>query len=270
MARNTPLGIVRSMIKAECAKSLQTSSTAQDSEINQIVFDVQQWLASEYDWPFLKARWDVPLPPGSRYLSFPTTDDIQKVAAINFERHVDSFIQWNAIWQPVAYGIDEIPEFNYVNSDAGQVLDPVQRWQFDDEGMFEIWPINAGPQLLRFVGQRVLTELRSAVGPPPTWNDAATLDLDDLMVVYFVCAEYLTRQEKPQAKTFIAQAQNRMAQVRATYPVREQLCVVGGGSMYDRKALRLVPLVMVASGQPAGGVSGSIGGAGGGGIGSGG
>src|ERR1019366_5678767 len=97
MARNTPLGIVRGMVKAEMGKSPQSSSTAQDGEINLIINDVQQWLASEYDWPFLSARWDIAIAPRSRYLTFPTVDDVNLTTAINFERagELKLYIKWN-------------------------------------------------------------------------------------------------------------------------------------------------------------------------------
>lgn len=236
------------MVKAECNKALDASSTSQDSQLNQIIANVQQWLASEYDWPFLAARWDINIAPGSRYLPFPTTDDGGKTCAINFERAgaLRLYIKWNNIWQDVYYGIDEQSEFNYIDSDLGQVLDPVQRWLFDDEGNFEIWPMNASGQLLRFTGQRVLTSLTSSSGPP-VWNDTATCDLDDLLITYFAAAEYMAREEQLDvAKDLMSKAVNRLALVRATYPQRKMPpTIIGGGTTFDRRALRIVPLVVV-------------------------
>ena len=232
------------MFKAEAAKSLDVSSTVQDAEINQVIFDVQQWLASIYSWPFLEHRWDIQVPAGSRYLNFPTVDEDAQQIAIDFERNNKLEVKWSSTWQSVEYGIGS-EEFNYMDSDLGQVLDPIQRWRFNDEGNFEIWPMTAGPQLLRFTGQRVLTELRSAVGPPPTWDDTALLDLDDLMVVFFSVAEYAMREEQTQvAKLHMSKAQNRMQQVRATYPKRTMECRIGG--QIDRRLMRVVPMVLVA------------------------
>ena len=250
MARNTPLSTVRSMLKAELAKSLQTTSTTQDAEINQILFNVQQWLAGEYDWPFLRSRWDVSAAPGSRYLPYPTVDDVGLTAGIDFEHSGDLkvYVKWNNIWQEVKYGIREMEEFNYIDSDRGQVLDPIQRWMFDDESQFEIWPLPASMALLRFVGQRVPTELRSSASGvlPITWNDAATFDLDDTMVVYFAAAEYLVRQEEQEAaQQMLARASNRMQQIRAKYPKLEKPCIIGRNSTMDRRELRLVPLIVV-------------------------
>jgi len=237
------------MLKAETGKSLQTTSTTQDAEQNQIIADTQQWLSSEYDWPFLKARWDVTVAKGSRYISFPTVDDDGLTTAINFERagQLKVYVKWNNVWQEVPYGIREMEEYNYIDSDRGMVLDPIQRWMFDDQGKFEVWPMPASATTIRFVGQRVMTDLRATVGPPPTWNDNALLDLDDLMVVYFAAAEYSVREEQhDMAKYYLEAGQNRMAQVRATYPLIERpATIVGGGATFDRRALRVVPMVVV-------------------------
>jgi len=238
------------MVKAETSKSLTSASTAQDSEINQIIYDVQQWLASDWDWPHLRTRWDVNLTAEQRYISFPQTDNLGNSTSIDTNRMGDIhvFVKWNNIWQPVIYGIDEISEFNYLDSDRGMVLDPVQRWMLGggDTTTFEIWPLPAGPQTLRFRGQRVLNPLQTN----NAWDDALTLDMDDQMVAYFVIAEYCVREEKPNGKYFLGLAQNRMAQIRRTYPKNELPCVIGGAPSLDKRALRLVPMVMVAGGVP--------------------
>jgi hypothetical protein len=249
MARNTPLGNVLAMVKAESGKSLNTSATQADTYIEQVIADTQAWLASEYDWPFLEARWDIAIPPGSRYIAFPTTDDVGLTTAINFERagSLRLYIKWNNIWQDVYYGITEIEEFNYIDSDRGQVLDPVQRWKFDDEGNFEIWPSNAQSQTLRFTGQRTLTNLQSSAGPPPVWDADALLDLDDLLVTYYVAAEIAAREDQQEiAVEFIKRGADRLRLVRATYPQREMPpVIVGHGQTYDRRTLRVVPMVVV-------------------------
>lgn len=250
MARGTPLSTVRSMLKAELQKSLDITSNAQDSELNQIIFDVQQWLASEYDWPFLRARWDVVVTAGTRYLAYPTTDDDGNVFAIDFERAGDMqvFVKWNQVWQEVEYGIREMEEYNYIDSDRGQVLDPIQRWMFDDQNKFEVWPIPATTATVRFIGQRVTTELRqSTLGVLPiTWNDGALLDLDDQTVVLYGTSEYLLKKDMAQASALLLQKANtRMANIRATYPKLQKDCIIGRDSGFDRRTLRIVPMIVV-------------------------
>ena len=131
-----------------------------------------------------------------------------------------------------------------------QVLDPAQRWQFSDETQFEIWPLPASNAQIRFIGQRALTELQAVPATLPiTWNDTATLDLDDLLVTFFAAAEYLTRQENPRAKMVIEKAQRRLTSLRGSYPVRTETTCIGRGNLpFDRKAIRQVPLVMLGGG----------------------
>lgn len=245
MARNTTLGQVRYAVKAETGKSLAPTATNQDAEINAIINDIQAWLAATYDWPFLKSRWESILTPATRYQVFPTTNNVGLVTALNLERPMSCLVIWNQIWQEVIYGIDEIPEFNYLSSDRNQVLDPIQRWQFDDELKFEVWPLPATGADIRWVGQRTLTTLlTSAI--PVVWNDSATLDLDDLLVTYFASAEYLTREESPRAKLQLEKAQRRLVAIRGGYPVRSQTICIGRGQPLDRKTIRQIPMVLVA------------------------
>ena len=253
MARNTALSVVRSMVKVETGKSLQVTSTTQDAEINQIISNVQTHLACDYDWPFLKCRWDSFLAPSTRFQTFPTTYSPQGgsttvTGAINFERPVHCMTKWNQIWQNVVYGIDEYPEFNYLDSDRSQVLDPAQRWQFSDETKYEIWPMPASNAQIRFIGQRALTTLTTQTANLPiTWNDAATLDLDDLLVVLIAASEYATREKQPNAQLLEARAQRRLVALRGAYPNRTETITIGrGGLPYDRRLIRQVPLVLVA------------------------
>jgi len=249
--RNQPLGLVRSKVKAETGKSLDSNSTAQDAEINQLIENVQASLATDYDWPFLKSRWDSILTPGPRFQDFPTTLSPQggsatAAATINFERPARMEIKWNNIWQPVIYGIDEYPEFNYLDSDRGQVLDPVQRWQFSDQGQFEVWPLPASTTQVRFIQQRQPVTLQTGAAVPPVWNDLALLDLDDLLVTYFVAANYLLREEKPNAQAVLGQANRRLMALLGAYPNRTEPIIVGRGQTMGRKAIRQVPMVLVA------------------------
>jgi hypothetical protein len=249
--RNVPLGVVRQAVKAETQKSMQSTSTVQDAEINQVIYDVQDWLSAEYDWPFLQDRWDVICPAVSRFIPFANLVNDQGIMGgnLNFERAGDlkTYVKWNQVWQEVPYGIREMEEFNYIDSDRNMVLDPIQRWEFDDQTDFEIWPIPATSQTMRFVGQRVVTELRSSLTPPVTWNDSATLDLDDLTVKYFAASEYMTRKEQPQiAQLLLTKANKRLMQIRRTYPTIKRPFIVGGASTFDRRALRVVPMVVVA------------------------
>jgi hypothetical protein len=248
--RNTPLGQVRLMVKAQCGKSLDATATSQDAEINQLISDCQAQLAASYDWPFLKQRWDSILAVATRFQTFPTTfspqgGSVAATGAINFERPPRVETKWNNIWQEVIYGIDDIPEFNYLDSDRAQVLDPAQRWQFSDETNYEIWPLPASAAQIRFIGQRQLIALGSYANGAITWDDTALCDLDDLLLTYHVAAEYMLREENSQASIMAEKAQRRLIAVLGAYPVRSETITIGRGTPLDRKAIRQVPLVLV-------------------------
>ena len=271
--RNTQLQKVRYMVKAECGKSLDSSSTAQDDEINQLIANTQSELAACYDFPFLKGRWDSVVIPGQRFQVFPTAlspqgGSPQANAVIDQERPLAMMIKWNMIWKEVQYGIAEYPELNFRDSDRGQMLDPIQRWQLSDETKYEVWPLPASNSQCRFIGRRCLAplsytpilgaELGGQIGgegggvigqeQKTGWNDQATLDLDDLLVTYFVASHLLTREEKPAAKTLELRAQRRLVALLGAYPTRDDSLVVGGGTnrRADRKAIRQIPMVVIA------------------------
>lgn len=249
--RNNTLGNVRSILKAELGKSLQTTSTAEDIYLNQVIENVQYELCAMRAWPFLKSRWDASIPAGTRFTAFPTTLSPQggapgATATINFEHSTTCQVKWNNVWQPVIYGIDEYPEFNYLDSDRNQVLDPVQRWQFSDEGQFEVWPLPASQAQVRFVGQRQPVTLQTGSTTPPTWNDAALVNMDDLLVVYYACSQYNMWQGKEDlAKLARDKFQRRYLALCGAYPTRTQTITIGRGLPFDRKAIRNVPLVLV-------------------------
>lgn len=249
--RGVTLGLVRSKVKAETRKSLDVNSTSQDGEINQVIENVQQELADAYDWGFLKQRWDSFLNPGQRFAAFPTALAPQggapsATATINFQRPFKVEVKWNQIWQPVGYGIDDFPEFNYLDSDRNQVLDPIQRWQYSDGGQFEVWPLPASQAQVRFTQDRQLVSLQTGSTTPPTWNDSALLDLDDLLVVYHVAALYLYDEQQAESNVMLQRAQQRLRLLMGTNPTRTEQIIIGRGMPMGRKAIRQVPLVVVA------------------------
>lgn len=245
MARNTPLSTLLRMLKAAVGDSL-TIGTQADSLYQQRLSDKQQWLAGEYDFPFLKDRWDVPVTTNDRFKAFPTTTvDGTANVVIAFERPVNVFVNWTNNWQEVKYGIDELTEFNNLNSDnnqpgwARQPNDPVQRWEFNGESQFEIWPIPVTRQTIRFVGQRALSAL---VAPTDT------ADLDDQFLITSLAVDLLLKKKSADAQALLASAQQRFNALRACYPCRTRQIVLGG-QLKDRMWRRRVPIVTVAGGS---------------------
>jgi hypothetical protein len=261
MARNTPLGDVVAMLKAELSANMIVGvSAANDLQYATLLATKQAWLADTYDWPFLKERWDVQIPGGGggRYNTFPTIDEEHTTIAINFERPVNSFVFFSGAWQDVVYGVSE-EEFNFINSDGSppdiglppQTLDPIQRWDFANETQFEVWPVPSVPQTFRFVGQSAMNPLLVFTGNvnqpstiTPTYTN--TLMLDDSMVMLFTAAEILQTLGKANAPSVMARAQARMAQIRGVYPKRTMKCTMNQGklSTYKRVVSMQVPILV--------------------------
>lgn len=120
MPRGTTLSTLRTIVKAEIAAS--SVPTLPDARMNQLLNNIQQLYATEYDWAFLNRRFDVTVTTGEagRYNDIPTT--------LNTGRERCLYVKWNDRWQPVLYGIDH-REFNTFDSDEGEAQDPIQRWQ---------------------------------------------------------------------------------------------------------------------------------------------
>lgn len=234
MARLTTLANLLLQLKAQLG--VVTGTTANDGLYAQLLSDKQKWLAGEYDWPFLQDRFDCVIPPGTRYNSFPTLDNEGVTSAMNLERPYTVEVFWNNVWSELQYDISS-EEFNYLNSDqAGVIQDPIQRWRWSEEGQFEIWPVNATSQVVRFTGQRALDNL----GAPTD-----TADLDDMLIVLSVAAEILQRNKQPDAETKGKLAMERLRAVRANYPTRHCGLVFGGGTQDElTQRKRLVPIAV--------------------------
>ncbi|MDE2097288.1 MAG: hypothetical protein KGL39_08605 [Patescibacteria group bacterium] len=251
---NQPLGLVRFKVKSELRKATDTTNTVDDPVINQLIESEQQALADSFDWAFLQQRWDVYVNPGQRFVPFPTTyapqgGSVSATGTIDFNRPFVVQTKWNSVWIPVIYGINEIDEFNYLDSDQAQQLDPVQRWQRSDTGQFEVWPLPATKAQIRFKQSRALTSLQTGSSVPPVWNDAALLDLDDLLVVYRVAMGFAATEKKGNFPVLAQKFQERLRALLGQNPVRTEVTIIGGGQPMGRKQLKLVPLVMVAGGH---------------------
>ena len=269
MARGTRLGTAVAKLK-ECLRQNLTPgvAVANDSLLALATARNQDLLSTQYDWPFLEERWDVqivpyPTSPSNptsfqpwRYYNYPTIDEDNVTVAINLERPLRTWVWWTNAWLPVEYGIG-VDQFNWRNSDGNppnggnppETLDPIQRWQDNDQNQFEIWPIPSSNQIFRFVGQRVLNSLITYASQSgtsdsvtPNWN--ATLDLDDELTVFSTAAELLKEKNSAQWQTIAAAAQNRMAYVRASYRKYEMSC--GFGKNAGKEYNQIIPVRKIA------------------------
>lgn len=120
--RGTQLSDLRSMLKAEIGDHL-TVGTSNDVAYNTLLSNKQKFYESTYDWPFLETRQDVNVQAGQRYFAFPL---------INLERPIRSEVKFETHWYPVDYDIQG-KEFNVLDSDRGDVANPVLRWTLHDQ-----------------------------------------------------------------------------------------------------------------------------------------
>ena len=133
MARGTPLAQLYQMFCAEVGSSLTIANANDKATVYLLLANQQKWLATQYDWPNLEVRQDVALSSNSRFGPIP---------GIDYERPVKVEIYWNSVYQPVLYGVGS-EEYNTLNPDLGQALDPVQRWRIADQ--VEVAPPSVAP-----------------------------------------------------------------------------------------------------------------------------
>lgn len=86
---------------------------------------------------------------------------------------------------------------------------------------FEVWPIPASNQTLRFTGTAVLPRLE---------QDGDVAVLDDMMLVLSVAADRLAKYDASEAGLKLKQAQTIAASLGATLPRREPVFKLAGGN----------------------------------------
>lgn len=254
--RGTNLATLRQMLKAEVGNTLTAGvNSADDARFNQLLYNKQLELASQYTWPFLRTRKDVPLVSGQRFYPLPS---------ICFERPHTCQNQWNLIWTPMDYGIDE-NDYNVLNSllVPPMQVDPVRKWMIVDaqdvdltgvalpeltadsteitadstvvtadedstvvRNYFEVWPVPITAQVIRFTGESLLD---------PLVEDTDTADLDDLLLVFGVASEEATNRELGNARLLQAKFQNRLKQCLVSMPTRPSVFIPGSGT--DRNVM---------------------------------
>ena len=208
----TTLANLRTMLKAEIGDALSVS-TADHAALTALLNNAQKKIAAEYSWPHMETRANVAV--STQTASLPTT-------AINFDRGVRVSVKWNGTWHNLGFGVGE-GEYNAYDTD--ETSDPIRRWRFYGAGSFEVWPIPATEQTVRFIGSAKFTDMSV---------DADTCAYDDLALVYLVAAERLTQYGQKQAQLAWAKYNDRVRQIRQNYPVRNNYVVFGSPGVRAR------------------------------------
>lgn len=239
MSRGTTLANLRTMLKAEIGDYSGTNST-RDAELNVLLATKQKVLGTEHDWPFLHQQWDVVVSAGTKFVAVPTStataaNPASQTVDVDLDKLPTLWVYYNGTYQPVIYGVqpDEYNVFDFTN-DASR-SDPIQRWRYATNvnesnlpNRFEVWPVPATEQKLRFIGKRALTTLTS---------DSHTADLDDVLIVLFTAADILARKKSQDAQLKLQQANRRLQWLRQGYNVKDVKRTMDGQSEGDRVKL---------------------------------
>jgi hypothetical protein len=226
MARGTALSTLVTMLKAEIGDYSGTN-TARDNALMQLLSNMQTQLALEYKWSFLIRRWDVQVPGGTQYVTFPTVDIDGESSTMNLDELKTVQVYWNTIYQEMEYGIGA-DQYNAMNPTLGNQSDPIQRWrersnvdESVDSSQFEVWPLPASTQTVRFEGERELKVLAVS-------TDVA--DLDDLLIVLAVAANQLARTKQADAQLMATRFNRRLKQLGQRSRTDTRTRVLGSGS----------------------------------------
>lgn len=229
---------MRTLLKAEI-KEAQETNTALDLELGYALANSQEKLCAAYDWTFLEDRWDKTVT--GRYTALPTQNIRSINSTINFNRPVIVECKYSNLWNPLEYGIGS-EQYNYLDSDNGVTQNPARNWQMESNtgdasnaDEFEIWPIPATSQTIRFTGQRAPRTLSS---------DSDKCDLDHLLIVYAAAMEILTMRENPMAPLAVKKYNDHFITIRGTQPTKNCPPPVFGKSrsLPDRRNVKLIAI----------------------------
>jgi hypothetical protein len=223
MATGTALSVLRTMLKGELsADSDSDVAPGGDDVLNAQLANEQKWLAGRYDFSDLNIRTEFNLVAGTRYYNFP--------AGLELSRKITVECYWSNLWYSTEPGINLV-NYNTLNPDLNQRLDPVIRWQkyranASGAVQLEVWPIPATITKLRVTGQMILPALAA---------DADTCALDDLLIVQWTAAKMLAKMKSSDAPAMLQMAQETLKRLLGADNSPSQVFSMGGN---PRGALR--------------------------------
>lgn len=222
MAKGTTLLALRSMLRSEIGASPNPSMGVNTiDQYDHILRRTQERLWADFEWPFAYIERDEILHTNQRYYTFDQD--------IDFDRIVCAHVQYSSIWHPVDYGIG-VHEYNQMDADRGQRMEPVLRWRHHEGNQFEVWPVpTTNNQLLRF---KAVKKLR------PLISTTDQCELDDNLIVMFAAAELLTRAKAEDAQAKVALANAHYNRLKGS-GIKNDRFIYGGGTGHNER-LRIV------------------------------
>jgi hypothetical protein len=230
MARGKTLGDCLTGLRTELRLSLNPAHNVQVRDTHVAVLQrVQEWLWDNYSWPHLRVERYLQPQIGQRFydpagcLKIDQTTGLLVVAGdVAIDRIAYFTLRFGGRpWIPVAPGITA-ELFNQFDSDAGERSWPVKRWQIAENNNVELWPVpdqngntTTLDNMLRFVGTRNLASFT---------EETERADLDDQALIMFAAAKLAGSKD---GASFLAQAQQRMRDIRANANPRRRVRVFG-------------------------------------------
>jgi len=251
MLGNTASNIL-SMLKGEIGNDMDSSvSPGGDAVLYQQIYNQQNWLLSEYDWPFLRIYSDTPLAQNQRY--YPMPADPNSNPLFNLDRPIKGQCYWSNLWNDTDLGIT-IYDYNVVNPDIGMTLVPVKKWQLylnpASQGtlQFEVWPVPSdGTMKFRMTGQAF---------PPSFASPTDKAVLDDMLIMLFTAAQFFSMANPNKAQAAVAKAKAKLDRLMQGYNVQNDIFCLdsesGGGRFGNRDWSRQPTVATMLGGTNAG------------------
>lgn len=189
MRSGVTLATLREELAIEAGISTEPAHlAAEQPRLDQLLRRTERIMARMDDWGSLSFEEEVTVSADAQFASLPSN--------IAFTDIRDCWVAFGSQWLPVAHGIGSVERSIYNTS---QRATPITRWEIQAPGNvnFEVWPIGASAQTLRFTGQK-------ALGTFTDDTDTCTLDAD--VIVLRAAAQMLARDRKEDAALLLDQA----------------------------------------------------------------
>lgn len=238
MAIGVQFSAILTNLRAETRRSTDVSVNVDDNDsLKRSINGVYRTLAQNYDWPHLRVVFPkITLSAGQRYYDYQT--------GFNPDRVLASVVWLGSTTGAIERGVD-FDQYGFLDSDADQRADPVQRWDtaFDvtsGKPQIELWPIPASDGgFIQFEGYWE---------PQPLVADSDPCLLDDELVLLFAAARQLGAQGAKDTPIKLSEAQGYLLKLQQRGKAVSAPAQMG--LSLDRKDGRFHPKIVVKPSSP--------------------